>query len=481
MSENRISSIDPAAGARAGSDLAPVASRIWTGRTGKQLPASGAAHFFRRGTSGPGTGSGAQGSEEHTVETAGRPAEPGSVSAEASGPPATRRVDWLDGIRGAAALFVVLHHTWLSVWPSFPRESGPWWLGWLLYGHLAVAVFIVVSGFSLSLAPIRRGDTLSGGARRFLRRRAWRILPPYWAALVISTIVSWVILQPALGGGTVGRGLVVHGLLLQDVTGSWAANSAFWSIAVEWQIYFLFPLILWLARRTSVRTSVICTVALVLAVKGVTTLGSPFDKVNNLTPQFLALFAMGVLAAHAGQLELAPRFRRLLTMVGVGTVGAIAVAAVAEGSVWMVSRYFWVDLTFGCAVACLMAIMHGGGAARTRRLLASRPALKLGLFSYSVYLLHAPLVSVAEVKIVQPLHLAPLGAFTVMVVVAVPTIIVLCYGFHLVFEAPFLRRRDLSALREVPIFNKLLKRRPVVASTSGARVTDVVVTRETTT
>lgn len=432
-------------------------------------------------TSGSPPASGFEGSEVQGVDTSPPRMKPGDLSAGASSPPATRRVDWLDGIRGAAALFVVLHHTWLSVWTAFPRNVGPWWLGWLLYGHLAVAVFIVVSGFSLSLAPVRRGDTLSGGARRFLRRRAWRILPPYWAALIISTIVSWMLLQPALSAGTVTRGFFVHGLLLQDVTGSWVPNGAFWSIAVEWQIYFVFPLILWLARRTSIRTSVTCTVALVLAVKGVITFGSPFNKVNHFTPQLLALFAMGVLAAHVGGDEVSLRFRRWLAMASAGALGAIVIAAVVEGSVWMVSRYFWVDLTFGCGVACLMAVMHGGGATRTRRVLASRAALKLGLFSYSIYLLHGPLVAVADVSFVRPMHLAPLEAFMVLLFVAVPAIIGLCYGFHLIFEAPFLHRRDLSALREMPIFNKIALRRSVVGSPAGARVAEVVVTPESTT
>ena len=49
------------------------------------------------------------------------------------------------------------------------------------------------------------------------------------------------------------RACVVHGLLLQDVVGSESPNGALWSIAIEWQIYFVFPLILLLARRTSAR------------------------------------------------------------------------------------------------------------------------------------------------------------------------------------------------------------------------------------
>jgi peptidoglycan/LPS O-acetylase OafA/YrhL len=413
--------------------------------------------------------------QEQAEETLRPPVEPRTAAAPVAAPPAVRRVEWLDAVRGLAALFVVLHHTWLSVWPAYPRTTGPWWLGWLLYGHLAVAVFIVVSGFSLSLAPVRHGDTLSGGGRRFIRRRAWRILPPYWAALIISTIVTWLVLQPALSPHTVARGFVVHGMLLQDITGSWVPDGTFWSIAVEWQIYFLFPLILLLARRTSIRTSVICTVALVLAAEAVTTLGSPFNKINNLTPQFLALFALGVLATHLGHGELRPRMRRWLTVMGLGMLGAVVAGALAQGSVWMVAQFFWVDLVFGCAVACLLAVMYGGGAARMRRVLSWRPALKLGLFSYSIYLLHAPLLAVAYVKVVQPMHLAPLAAFTLLIVVAVPAIVVLCYGFHLLFEAPFLHRRDLRALREIPIVEKLVVRRTLLPPSSARSAEAVVV------
>src|SRR3954468_20119735 len=110
------------------------------------------------------------------------------MSTEAS---ADRRVSGLDGIRGLAALFVVLHHTYLVSYPGFPHNTGPWWLGWLLYGHLAVVVFIALSGFSLGIGPARR-DWKLGGRTRFAYRRAWRILPPYWAALVFSLIVAWV-------------------------------------------------------------------------------------------------------------------------------------------------------------------------------------------------------------------------------------------------------------------------------------------------
>ena len=86
-------------------------------------------------------------------------------------------VPGLDGLRGLAALYVVLFHCWLLAFPGFPRNSGPFWLGWLMYGRLAVVFFLVLSGFSLALSPARKGWQ-QGGVARFLRRRAWRILPP---------------------------------------------------------------------------------------------------------------------------------------------------------------------------------------------------------------------------------------------------------------------------------------------------------------
>jgi peptidoglycan/LPS O-acetylase OafA/YrhL len=359
-------------------------------------------------------------------------------------------------------MFVVLHHMWLASWPGFPTNTGPWWLGWLLYGHMAVAIFIVVSGFSLALAPIRNGGELAGGVRRFLRRRAWRILPAYWAALILSVLVTAVLLHPELGPGVQAKTLAVHGLLLQDVVGSNTPNGALWSIAVEWQIYFVFPLILLLARRTSLGTAVFATVAVVLLAHAAAGAGGLLGKINHLTPQFLALFALGALAVRLGSHDRAERLRRPLAIVALAALGAFVLLALAEGSEWVVARFFWMDLLFGVGVASALALIHAGGLAPARRVLASRPALWLGLFSYSIYLLHDPIISVLDRYAFAPLDLSPLGAFGASLVFGVPVILALCYGFHLVFEAPFLRHRSLSALWDLPILHWWNRKRTAV-------------------
>src|ERR1051325_304421 len=112
-----------------------------------------------------------------------------AASGGAVTPGARRRRPGLDGIRGLAALFVVIHHCFLMSYPGYPVANGPVWTHWMIYGHLAVVVFIVLSGFSLAVAPARSGWQL-GSMKRFAFRRAWRILPPYWPALVYSMIVA---------------------------------------------------------------------------------------------------------------------------------------------------------------------------------------------------------------------------------------------------------------------------------------------------
>jgi peptidoglycan/LPS O-acetylase OafA/YrhL len=373
------------------------------------------------------------------------------------------RVVWLDGVRGAAATFVVLHHMWLVTWPGFPRDTGPWWLGWLLYGHLAVAVFIVVSGFSLALAPMRSGGELRGGVRRFLRRRAWRILPPYWAALVLSMVITVGAVRPDLGAGAIARSLAVHGVLLQDVIASQTPNGAFWSIAVEWQIYFAFPVLLWLGRRWGIEVAVALAVAAALLAHAAARLGGPLEKLDGLTPQFFALFALGVLAVKLGHGVNGRRLRRPLVAIALVAALAVVVAALVRGSAWVVDRYFYVDLLAGLAVACWLCLLVMGRLTVGRRVLASRAARRLGLFSYSTYLIHGPIVVVLSRHVTGRLDVPAPARFAALLVLGLPLVLVLSYGFHLVFEAPFLRRRERRALRSEPV-GRLIPHRPPVSA-----------------
>jgi peptidoglycan/LPS O-acetylase OafA/YrhL len=96
------------------------------------------------------------------------------------------RVVGLDGIRGLAALFVVLNHIFGRAWPGYPANPAPFWAAWMLYGRFAVIRFIALSGFSLGLGPARSGWRFKSIAAYAHRRAGASCRPtgprsdPFW-------------------------------------------------------------------------------------------------------------------------------------------------------------------------------------------------------------------------------------------------------------------------------------------------------------
>src|SRR4051794_34229374 len=129
-----------------------------------------------------------------------------------------QRLAGLDGLRGLAALFVVVNHIFLRTFPGYPKDRAPFWAGWFIYGRFAVVVFIVLSGFSLALAPSRHGWRLDS-VTRFAYRRARRILPAYWAALAFSPPLAWLLLAQPRQGPPHAEAGPVNRLLLQNPLG----------------------------------------------------------------------------------------------------------------------------------------------------------------------------------------------------------------------------------------------------------------------
>jgi peptidoglycan/LPS O-acetylase OafA/YrhL len=112
-----------------------------------------------------------------------------------------------------------------------------------------------------------------------------------------------------------------------------------------------------------------------------------------------------------------------------------------------VRHLLWVDLALGPAVACLLVGLATGQPGALVRLLDSRPARSLGQCSYSLYLLHEPIVIVAYQRFVFPRYHHGSVAFLVAVGLAVPVAIVLALVFARAFERPFLRQRAAAGLQ----------------------------------
>ena len=353
------------------------------------------------------------------------------------------RLSGLDGIRGLAALFVVLHHTYLRSFPGYPAATGPLWTGWLIYGRFAVVLFIVLSGFCLAASPASHGWRLDG-LGRYASHRAWRILPPYWAALVFSLLIAWLVVpQPGLPAPD-ARSAAVHGLLVQNLFTATSPNRALWSIAIEVQLYLALPVLLLLVRWSGA-LAMLGAVALVML--GFGAFSSPVFLAN-AAPDLGGLFAMGVVAA--GIVAASERVRALPWHWLALAAAAPVLAVIAwQGSVWTLNNTFWIDLALGPAIGCLLAAVVTDKPPALVRALESRPLRSLGSFSYSLYLTHAPIIIAVYYGLLEG-HVAPgVPAFAVMVAIAVPLTVGFARLFAGVFELPFQRHRGRAAFRDM--------------------------------
>ncbi|MBF4618802.1 acyltransferase [Clavibacter sp. VKM Ac-2873] len=355
---------------------------------------------------------------------------------------------YLDGMRGAAALAVVAFHAFLYTGPSGQAWRDLPLLGWITgYGYLGVPVFIVLSGYVLML-PVagRPGLDLRHGTGTFLRRRARRILPPYFAALALSLLMALAITVMSDGGGTAWgsaapaapAGIVSHVLLLQDLSPDWVSqvNAPLWSVAVEWQIYFLMPLVLLPLWRRWGGLPVVALATVVMT--GASLAGfAPWA-----CPWLLGLFAAGMLAAEL-TVGARPRWAsdRLLLAVAVGAAAVLLLGiTVLQGRVWAA------ELVAGAGFASLLAWAGArtmaGSRPRAPGAFVTRPAQRLGLVSYSVYLVHSPFLALGNLLLL-PLGL-PTGAHAaLMLLVVAPLAVAAGFGFFQLVERHFLNTRQV--------------------------------------
>jgi peptidoglycan/LPS O-acetylase OafA/YrhL len=364
--------------------------------------------------------------------TSAVPAAPAAVGAQ--------RVAGLDGVRGLAALFVVLNHIFLRAWPGYPADHAPFWAAGFIYGRFAVVVFIALSGFSLGLAPARTGWRFDSIAT-FARRRAWRILPAYWAALGFSLLMTWYVLAQPGWALPNGRSVLVYGLLVQDAVPAGIPNRAFWSIAIEAQLYVLLPLLLLLVRRIGALAMAAAVGAVVVAVG----LLAPGGALVEVTPDLAVLFAIGVLAAGIVTAPERTRSRPWGALALAGAVPVLVLIGVA-GATWTDEHLFWVDLAWGPAIGCFLAAV---ATRRPRAVVAAldvRALRRLGSFSYSLYLTHAPIVIAVSYGLVLG-HVAPgTPTFLVLTAVLVPLTVGFARVFAAAFELPFQRHRGWAPL-----------------------------------
>ncbi len=359
------------------------------------------------------------------------------------------RIETLTGVRGVAALWVLVHHL-LRTFPVAGFFAGqtipetPW--SWALHafrnfadkGWLGVDLFFVLSGFVISYVHRDEFSELRlERYSRFLVLRISRIYPAHLVTtllLIPMSIIAWATFEYRPQGTALSLEKLAYSVLLLNgwgIPNSVGWNVPSWSVSSEWLAYLCFPVIAFVTCRIrSPRTSLVFAASIVLAVVLLSAhLNGPskfmFDE--NLTVlRVLYEFVIGCLLFN---ISVGVRGRVTLDTMSTLSVLVIVISAIAR----IPSRFDWL---FILAFSTLIL----GLSTTQRSSFASRPMVYLGEISYSLYLVHSLVLSVIALvakRVFEHPH------WTEVFASAVVAIVLSIGGGHMLYvlvERPWRRR-----------------------------------------
>ncbi len=306
-------------------------------------------------------------------------AEP--VQVQATAPVAkTSEIKALTGLRGIAALYVVLFHANGLV--ALPMQIRPF----IRHGYIAVDLFFILSGFVMAMTyghMFKDGFNL-GNFKRFLMLRLARIYPLYiLVTLVTALLITTVLSETYHFADDVLRALP-YNISMTHVWGlAYSIVPPSWSISTEWAAYILFPLgvllAMWGPRRYALLGAVAAFGLLIFIAFGPYWLTlahntkGQINVVHSYAPgtvlRCLTSFYLGLVAF---------RFRELIP-----ARAALALAPLVIGLLCFRTTDLWLIPAFGLLI---MALSHDTGV--VARLLHNRVVYWLGVISFALYLVH---------------------------------------------------------------------------------------------
>ncbi len=338
-----------------------------------------------------------------------------------------REIRSLTGLRGVAALLVVLYHADINFGPLLGRA--------VRHGYLAVDLFFLLSGYVMSLSYGSMFLTWHNWAsyRRFLLLRFGRIYPLYFVVTIICILLYGTLLTHG------GVRLAFTNLLLVQ---SWGFDQSIvgpgWSISTEAAAYLLFPVLAALCLHRTKMTAwiwaLLCLVSVcVIAFLPLSALNQPTR--NGMLDSYgvtifplwrcLAEFSLGMLVWRAAQ---SPHIQAIASRPFAGDALAIILLLtllIRQADILIVVLF------------ALMIPLLAAGTSQTAKLLGWGPFHWLGVISYSLYMVHYQVFAAF-----QPRFLNLLGVLHVPRLVSIanslliPPIILLAYVTFRFIERP---------------------------------------------
>jgi peptidoglycan/LPS O-acetylase OafA/YrhL len=357
------------------------------------------------------------------------------------------RLRSLDGVRGLAAVVVVLYHAYLLAQPHLYAASGdgrahPGNLDWWLYlspvsiltsGEQAVLVFFMLSGIVLTL-PVIRATSFNWVA--YYPRRVLRLYLPVVVSVALAAAFLLAVPRTATPMPSWQWDQNAHSFgLLPAVTAAALVNPApqingpLWSLSWEMAFSVALPLFVLLAAWTR-RWWLVLLAAAVLA--------SDVGSAADFSPlHYLPVFLIGVLAAlhieriagAARRLDASPRRRLIWSALLAASI--LFITAFKALPTLLPDRLAWVTTAAGglVVVGCMGLVFLAMGSSGAVRVLESRPVQRLGALSFSLYLVHVPLMLATA-------YLLGWDRWWLAILVAVPLSFLLATAFMTLVERP---------------------------------------------
>jgi peptidoglycan/LPS O-acetylase OafA/YrhL len=359
-----------------------------------------------------------------------------------SSTPQNRHIEFLDPVRGIAILLVFAYH---ALGSAFGRDQLPW--GHLFrmfnvsrsflvlipatFGWVGVAIFFVVSGFCIHLSFSR-----SPQWRLFFWRRFFRIYPLYLVTLLFFAIVFPTTRLHSLSLLS-ARELICHLFLIHNLDDSiFAINSSYWSIAVEVQLYALYPLLMVLVTRFGWKYSLLGVAAIEITLRLI--MGFPGIVGGRGIPNFVAAspfvyWFSWSLGAYLAECHIRDTIYSISSFF-LYAIGTLAVAVAFFKPLYMMSFPLFAILTAGV----ISTFLHRREQRPFLPIALRSHLAKAGIWSYSLYLWHQPFVAAVPrfiSKVASGTHLRAPVVFVLCVPLWIFMFLMARFSFQF-FEVP---------------------------------------------
>jgi peptidoglycan/LPS O-acetylase OafA/YrhL len=313
-----------------------------------------------------------------------------------------KRLLWLDVAKGLAILVVVYFHFFRTYFEHGSLPPADWsslaaglttflrftWLKLSGLGFHAVGVFIILSGWALMQSTARRAATGAIAWGAWYRARLLRLYPMYWVAHLVYLVSPFTARFEKIDGRFL---LSLLGLRFIDISENfYYLNAAWWYFTLLIQLYLLFPLLFWAARKLGPGPFLLGACAVGFFVRYLLLVIYPQNgmwvqggfAICRL-PEFAFGMALGMWDSRSPV-----RIERFI-LGGFGLLTGVLLYPAALQLYRNGFTYTFVDFATG---ACCFFVLVGLAGFIARLPLVAKVFGWVGTFSYGIYLIHHPYV-----------------------------------------------------------------------------------------